>query len=235
MKNASLFTDVRDMFAAVLLATLALFIATAAPAKADTVGIACPIAQAKREMTDALPAGWSAQPIVSALSSTEVGVVGGQTALICRYGTSGAVLRNAPAGATCLASGTGFVCETMVVVIPPVAPADTGTVSIPHLGGTDLDAAGSTQDIKVVVTNPEFMAVISPANGARLATAKSSASGKAACQAANFKKKGVPATPVSGKNFVCYKTSDGRIGEFEIQGLTGGGSGGVQISFTTWN
>ena len=234
MKKASLFSDVRDLVGAVILTALAVLIASSGAAKAETVTINCPVAQAKREITDGLPGGWWNTPLLSTLSETEVAVIGGQKALICRYGQAGSIQRYAPVGANCTAKTGGFKCETLVLIPPPVLPADTGTITIPHLGGADLDVAGSADDIYVDVVNPGSQAVISPKNGARLAAPTAGALGKAGCQSANVKKKGVTVAMNSSGKFVCYKTSDGRIGELQVLEMPTSGGSKLKVKFTTW-
>ena len=72
--------------------------------------ISCPHDQIRREVTTNLPDGWWNTPIVNSLQDTQVTEIGGKTALQCIYGSAGRIQRNAPDGASCTATNTGFSC-----------------------------------------------------------------------------------------------------------------------------
>lgn len=113
--------------ATLALGALALFGAPAA--LADT--ISCPLPEARREIVSPLPPGWWTTPLVNRLTDTRVQDIGGRPALLCIYGESGSVQRNAPPGQTCVATRGGFECGRPggVVVVPP--PGGGGVVVTP--------------------------------------------------------------------------------------------------------
>ncbi len=60
--------------------------------------IMCPLSQATRTITEQLPPGWWTTPIVNRLSGTRMENIGGRPALLCIYGSSSTIQRNAPSG-----------------------------------------------------------------------------------------------------------------------------------------
>ena len=93
------------MFARRLFALTALALtsfAAIAPATAQT-SVACPFPEAKSTIVDTLPDGWWTTPIVDRLTETRIENIGGQPALVCRYGSAGQIQMRAPAGEPCRA------------------------------------------------------------------------------------------------------------------------------------
>ena len=72
--------------------------------------IMCPLSQANRTITEQLPPEWWTTPVVDRLSGTRVHKIGGELALVCIYGSSGSIQRNAPSGA-CFEIRDGFSCQ----------------------------------------------------------------------------------------------------------------------------
>ncbi|MEO8529588.1 MAG: hypothetical protein ABI459_00035 [Deltaproteobacteria bacterium] len=230
MKNSTYLTTLRDLLAALLLVAAALMIAGTGPAHAATETINCPLTQAKREVTTAIPSDWWNTPIVNNLSGTEVAVIGGQTALICRYGSSGSVQRYAPDGGDCVASGSGFSCETASPA-PPVGGVvhASGEVNLPLLGAAEFDGGGRSDVLHFL--SDGIAAALIPQNGARFGHASGTSLGYAGCSGETLRNRPTVLADILGGGFICYKTNNGRIGEFEFLGLSGGT---VSLAYTTW-
>ncbi len=75
----------------------------------------CPLAQARTEITTAIPSPWWQTPQIGKLTKTKVDVIGGEKTLCCgywAYGTTVWVMQKMPAGTTkCTVLPTGFVCR----------------------------------------------------------------------------------------------------------------------------
>jgi hypothetical protein len=213
---------------------LGLGLLSAGAAAAEVIN--CPLTQARREVTTALPGdGWST-PIVENLSAAEIKVIGGKSALVCRYGSAGSVQRYAPEGATCAASVTGFVCDGGAA--PPAPPSGAtvraeGTVSLPVFGMVDLDNGSSgipNMDVIHLISDG-MAAVIVPQNGGRLSAGFNEEPGHDTCAAATYKKQPVVLADLLGGGWVCYKTNKGRYGQMVFEGLSGGA---LTLTYTTW-
>lgn len=76
--------------------------------------VRCPIEEAQTEITTPLPKPWWQTPRTNHLRSVGIQTIGGEKALVCRYGGPGtefSVMRNFPEGAhDCRAAGNHFVC-----------------------------------------------------------------------------------------------------------------------------
>lgn len=228
MKHSKTRHGLRDLMGALVLTILALLIAGTANAATETIN--CPLDQARREVTTSIPSDWWNTPILNGLSETEVAMIGGQPALICRYGSSGSVQRYAPEGASCAATGTGFTCETAGPV-PPASGTEhaSGEISIPMLGAADFDGGGRA-DVMHFLSDGVAAALI-PQNGARLGSPSSTPLGYAGCSTETLRNRPTVLADILGGGFICYKTNNGRIGEFEFLGLSGGT---VSLAYTTW-
>jgi hypothetical protein len=108
-----------------LAAAFAFFFISAAPAAAESID--CPLSQARRTVTNDLPSGWWTTPLVNNLSDTRVQDIGGEPALMCIYGPSGSIQRNAPPNTTCRARTGGFECTPRIRMVPMPMPMPTPT------------------------------------------------------------------------------------------------------------
>lgn len=227
-------------FLAGLSAVFAFFLFTAAPAAADP--IECPLSQARRTVTNNLPEGWWTTPVVNSLSETRVQEIGGEPALVCVYGASGSVQRNAPAGQTCTARTGGFDCTARVrlpVPIPMPTPApvthSTGPLSAPQSYLFDLDtgAVGADGDIWFhAVTNTELY--LEPRGGAQMAVGDRSNRGFEGCSAASFSTARVALSAVPVGSYVCVRTNEGRISQFRMNAISSGSPKTLTLGYTTW-
>ena len=77
--------------------------------------IACPLKQARTEVTTPLPEPWWNTPRVGKLERVSVQTIGGNQTLVCEYwayGRTVSIMRLFPAGTTsCTPAGTGFDCH----------------------------------------------------------------------------------------------------------------------------
>ena len=101
-------TDISARVLALALLTLS------ATALAQESVIECPTGSIQSDVTTSLPDGWWSTPQGGKLSGTEVMNIGGKAALVCKYKTTSAivsVMRDAPSGMSCSASGNSFRCR----------------------------------------------------------------------------------------------------------------------------
>ena len=213
-----------------LAAAFAVFFLTAPTAAAEA--IECPLSQARREITTNLPDGWWTTPLVNNLSDTRVQNIGGDPALMCIYGASGSVQRNAPAGQTCTARTGGFDCAS---ASRPVTHS-TRILEVPQTYAFDLDAGnvGSAgADLWFhAVTNAELY--IEPRNGARIAVGDRSNRGRDGCASASYSTARVELAAIPVGAYVCVRTNEGRISQFRMNNITSGSPKTLTIGYTTW-
>jgi hypothetical protein len=113
----------RAIFSMVLLAASA-FVTQAEAA--SSVYVACPLKEARTEITSSVPSGWWVTPQIGTLQDVRVQNVGGQPTLVCAYwayGTQASVMRLFPEGmSSCAPKGAGFSCSsTSAAVKQPYA------------------------------------------------------------------------------------------------------------------
>ncbi len=229
-----------------LAAAFAFFLITAVPAAAESIN--CPLSQARRTVTNDLPDGWWTTPMVNNLSETRVQDIGGEPALVCVYGPSGSIQRNAPENHTCTARTGGFECTPRVRLVPGIIPRpmptptptpvthSTGPLSVPQTYTFDLDAGGvggAGADIWFhAVTNTELY--LEPRGGAQMAVGDRSNRGLAGCSAESFSATRVPLADVPVGSYVCVRTNEGRISQFRMNAISSGSPKTLSIGYTTW-
>jgi hypothetical protein len=220
-------------------AAFALLFITAPAAFAEA--IECPLSQARRTISNDLPSGWWTTPIVSNLSETRVQEIGGETALVCVYGPSGSIQRNAPEGQTCTARTGGFDCRPRLRPIPLPLPTpaprthSTGEREVPQTYVIDLDsgAVGGGGDIWFhAVTNSELY--IEPRGGAQMALGDGSNRGYAGCSGASYSTARAPLSAIPVGTYVCVRTNEGRISQFRMNAISSGTPKTLSIGYTTW-
>jgi len=227
-------------------AAFALFLLPAAPAAAETIN--CPLTQATRTITNSLPSGWWTTPIQNNLSGTRIQNIGGEPALICEYGPSGSVQRNAPENHTCTARTGGFECTPRVRITPVPLPAptpgvvtpapvthSTGPLSVQQTYLFDLDngAVGSSGDIWIHAVNATQI-YYEPSGGAQMAVGDRSNRGFAGCSSATYSTSRVHINRVPVGSYVCVRTNEGRISQFRVNGVTSGPNRTFTLGYTTW-
>jgi hypothetical protein len=225
-----------------LAAALAFFFISAGSASAQSVD--CPLSQARRTITNDLPSGWWTTPIVNNLTETRVQDIGGEPALMCIYGPSGSVQREAPPNSTCTARTGGFDCRPNIRLAPGVlrevlrpAPQThaTGALSVPQTYLFDLDngAVGASGDIWFhAVTNTQLY--LEPSGGAQMAVGDRSNRGRDGCAAATYSTTRVALGAVPVGSYVCVRTNEGRISQFRVNAISSSSPRTLSLGYTTW-
>ena len=215
-----------------LAAAAAIAAGAAGTAQADF--IRCPLDQARRTVTDPLPSGWWTTPIVNRLSETRIQNIGGKPALICVYGSSGSVQREAPAGQTCRAARGGFECARAAG--GGAVTHATGGLDIPQTYLFDLDRGAVTQrgaDFWFQAETASLLYLV-PRNGARIGVGNRTNRGAAGCAAARMSTSRVSLSDLPVGSYVCARTNEGRISQFRVNGISPGSPKTLSIGFTTW-
>jgi hypothetical protein len=239
------------------LAAAAALLSFAATASAET--ITCPLTQARRTVTNELPNGWWTTPIVNNLTETKIQDIGGKPALMCVYGPSGSVQRDAPMNSKCVAKAKGFECSTQGVVMPPVnagavgkAPVNvnaaakpvvtsgqTGTLSVPQTYSFDLDKGtiGSSAGADIWFEAETAQALyLSPRNGARMWVGNRANRGKDGCAAGTqYSGARVALSDLPIGSYVCVRTSENKVSQFRMNALSGGSPKTLTLGFTTFD
>lgn len=207
--------------------------AAAEPAFADS-DIRCPLSQARRVITDSLPAGWWTTPIVNRLTDTRVQDIGGEPALVCVYGSSGSVQRKAPPGESCSAVAGGFTC----VSSRPSGPQThtTGLLQVQQTFEFDLDrgqVGGTSADLWFQAETDDLLYLV-PRNGALIGVGDRSNRGYAGCRSARMNDSRVSLRDIPSGSYVCVTTNEGRISQFRVNGVSGGFPRTLSLGYTTW-
>lgn len=220
----------------------------------------CPLTQADRQITNALPPEWRQTPFAQRLTGTRITESGALQTLVCDYGEAGSIQREAPREARCTARTGGFDCRS-----PLVAAARTRTVSplpLVHRSGTltlrydapnqpmvDFDTGNATDPAHLSLPSHDFRFWISSptewemysSTGAHKEWPHNGTTplGQAGCAAerdtSHYSLHYRVLLPQVGR-YLCYITSEGRVGELTVTafGTTPGGSPTVTIRYTTW-
>jgi len=235
--------------ALLLVLTLA---ALAAPAAAET-RIDCPLPQVTRTITDNLPSGWWTTPVANRLSETKVMNIGGKPTLMCIYGSSGSIQREAPVGQQCRAVTGGFTCSGPTLQAPapsvqiapqqPAQPApqqagpvtfSTGALSVRQTHLFDLDRGVMDQqpaaDLWFEAKTAQEL-YLTPRNGAAMSVSGTRNRGKAGCASGRYSGGSLPLAKLPVGTYICVKTNEKRISEFRINGLS---NGTLSLGYTTW-
>jgi hypothetical protein len=121
---------------------------------------------------------------------------------------------------------------------PPPQPIHSqDTLQIQQTFSVDLDegnlANGPDVDLffQAVTASQLFL---KPMNGAQLAVGDRSDRGYDGCSAEAFSPSPVPLAAIPAGSFVCFATSDGRVGQFRVQSLTGSVPKKLTIQYRTW-
>ena len=217
-----------------LAAVFAFFLFTAPNAAAEDVD--CPLAQARRTITNDLPSGWWTTPIVNSLTGTRIQNIGGEPALICEYGPAGTIQRNAPAGQSCRARTGGFTCTARLTPAPRPQTHSTGPLDVPQTYRFDLDegrVGGAGADLWFRAETATSM-FIEPLNGAQIAIGDRTNRGFAGCSSAAYTTNRAPLSAFPVGSYICVRTSEGRISQFRVNGVTDGSPRRLRLGYTTW-
>jgi hypothetical protein len=212
----------------------------AAAGSASAADIDCPLTQARRTIVDPLPGGWWTTPQVNSLSDTRIVTIGGQRALMCVYGGSGSIQRNAPPGMICSTRPTGFRCTPPVVVTPPSPPPvtfSTAIVVVPQTYQVNFDngnvgsGGGSDLWFQAVTASERYL---TPINGAKIAVGDRTNRGRDGCATASYSTARVPLAAVPVGSYICMKTNQGRTSQFRLNAVTGLAVKNLEMGYTTW-
>lgn len=229
-------TLAKGLTAGLILAAGSLF--TAGAAHADRVVIQCP-AKVTGQPVGA-PAGWDLLRTETALQSTKVIEDGRRDILRCLYGQAGRIERLGPQDATCRATDTGFVCETAPAPAPAPAPVarvyKQGVVTLMGTQTVDLETGrvspANGADFWFQVQNSRT-ALIVPQNGAQISP-RIVQMGYDGCLNQRYTTQGISLQQIHPGSYVCYKTADGRVGEFLVTAATERAPFSITLDFTTW-
>lgn len=215
----------------------------AAAGSASAADIDCPLSQARRTIVDPLPGGWWTTPQVNTLSETRIVTIGGQKALMCVYGASGSIQRNAPAGMLCSTRPGGFTCTPPIILLPPIPPPappitfSTDIVVVPQTYQVNFDngnvGGGGGADLwfQAVTSTERYL---TPINGAKIAVGDRSNRGRDGCRVASYSTARVPLAAVPVGSYICMKTNQGRTSQFRMNAVTGLAVKNLEMGYTTW-
>lgn len=208
--------------------TIGLFAADTA--KAERRVIECP-ASITGKVVNA-PARWTALETTRDLQNTRVIEDGRRDILRCAYGQAGRIQRQGPQDATCRAVDRGFVCE---VPDPRPVTHSTGQRQIDQTFTINLDngnvGAGGA-DLWLQAPNA-IVRLLTPRNGAVFSVGPNQR-GYDGCKTASFSSNSMPLITVPVGTYVCYKTDQGRIGEFRMNDVDRQPTTKIRIGYTTW-
>jgi hypothetical protein len=210
----------RRLFVSLALATVAVGISML-PAKADVI-ISCPLPQATRAITGALPPGWSAQTQVSPVTDYKVDTSSGQPRLVCTYGAAGPISRAAPFGQLCAKiPGQKFKCTP---ALPPPGPVigvvSDGLIVLADNNTADLDSGSSAADIRLRADNP-FLRLLEPVNNTRFSPQGTATPDFNTCKTAPYSPGPIPQAQLPVGVWLCVKTSDGNFGRLRVSNING--------------
>lgn len=216
--------------------------------------IDCPLTQVRREITTQLPDGWWNTPSIDRLSGTEIQVIGGRRALVCKYGQSGQIMRLEPRRRDCVARRGGFDCRRQRPgfpggqwpgngnpgPFPPGGPGgayNQGSVELRQTYQMDLDSGrvgGGGSDLWFHALSPMEL-YLEPVGGARLAF-MGGGGGRQDCREADLNSDRVSLGRVNVGSVFCYRTGEGRLGQFRVTGFSNQGpSRTMMLDYETWN
>ncbi len=221
--------------------TLTLTVALLAPilgsnsASAETQFIQCPLGKIKTEVASDLADGWQSNPVERRLQSVNVARVDGRGQVLqCNYGAGFIISSAAPANKACeVEDRTGFKCRdaasnrrgTFHTAGVTLSPRDVVNIDGTGNGPWDADIwlQGNTQD----------SAMLSSFGDALMAQPGRQQNYRG-CQNARFAGRTIKLKDMNVGDYVCVRTSEGRIAEYRINELRIGRQISVSIGYTTW-
>lgn len=213
--------------------------------------IDCPLTQVRREITTPLPDGWWNTPMVNSLTGTEVTVIGGRRTLVCKYGPAGQIMRLEPRRRDCTPTRRGFDCRRARPGFPggPGGPGwpggdrpgggtyRSGDVDLRQTYQVDFDSGrvgGPGADLWFHAVTP-LQLYLEPIGGARMAW-MGGEGGRRDCREADLSNDRVTLGRVNVGTTFCYRTGEGRLGQFRVTGFSNiGPSRVIHLEFETWN
>lgn len=205
------------------------------PASAEAQFIQCPLAKIKTEVASDLPAGWTSPVVERRLQSVDVAAGNGRGQILkCSYGAGIVVTSRAPANTTCVIEDqTGFKCTPAAPRRPETFHTAGATLSLRAV--VNMDGTGNgpwDSDIWLQGTNQDNAMLSSFADG-RMAK-PGPQQGYKGCLTARYASRAIKLSDMNVGDYVCVKTSEGRIAEYRINELRIGRDISVSIGYTTW-
>jgi hypothetical protein len=204
-------------------------------AVAETQFIQCPSGKIKTEATSGVADGWQSKPVERRLQSVNVIQANGRGQVLqCNYGAGFIISRAASADKVCdVEDRTGFKCravvsnraETFHTAGVTLSPRDVVNMDGTGNGPWDSDIwfQGNTQDSAMLSSFGEaLMGRPGPQQSYR------------GCRNARFAGTAIKLKDMNVGDYVCVRTSEGRIAEYRINELRIGRDIAVSIGYTTW-
>jgi hypothetical protein len=204
-------------------------------ALAETQFIQCPLGKITTEATSGVADGWQSNPVERRIQSVNVTRANGRGQVLhCNYGAGFIISSPAPANKVCeTESRTGFKCRdaesnrpvTFHTAGVTLSPRDVVNMDGTGNGPWDADIwlQGDTQDSAMLSSfGDAVMAKPGPQQNHR------------GCKNARFAGRTIKLKEINVGDYVCVKTSEGRIAEYRINELRIGREISVSIGYTTW-
>ncbi len=120
-----------------------------------------------------------------------------------------------------------------VKIVVPNPPSPTTTSALVYSSGTAKINASSQADLDDGATDIEFhlVSALGSQNGATLALWGNAAPGKAECSGTALSTAAIPVNSYTVNQYFCYKTDQGKIGNFRVTDFN---SGAITIDYVTW-
>ena len=204
-------------------------------ASADTQYIQCPMGKIKVEVATDFPEGWETKPVERRIQSVNVVRIEGRGQVLqCNYGAGFIVTSKAPANKTCeVEDNTGFKCNDAVSRRPETAHTAGVTLSPRDVVNMDGSGNGPWDSDVWLQGNTQNSAMLS-SFGDALMGKPGRQQGYNGCKNARFASRAIKLEDMNVGDYVCVKTSEGRIAEFRINELRIGRDISVSIGYTTW-
>ncbi len=120
-----------------------------------------------------------------------------------------------------------------VKIVVPNPPSPTTTSALVYSSGTAKINASSQADLDDGATDIEFhlVSALGSQNGATLVLWGNAAPSKAECSGTALSTAAIPVNSYTVNQYFCYKTDQGKIGNFRVTDFN---SGAITIDYVTW-
>lgn len=204
-------------------------------ASAETQYIQCPLGKIKVQVASDFPEGWESTPVEKQIQSVNVRRIEGRGQFLqCNYGGGFIVTSKAPANKTCeIEDNTGFKCNDAVSRGPETI--HTAGVTLSPRDVVNMDGSGNGPwDSDVWLQGDTQNSAMLSSFGDALMGKPGRQQGYNGCRNARFASRAIMLEDMNVGDYVCVKTSEGRVAEFRINELRIGRDISVSIGYTTW-
>jgi hypothetical protein len=118
--------------------------------------------------------------------------------------------------------------------VPPIHAQGTFQMPTPNMANLDNGTTALFNGDLAYNAPDLFNLALSPQNGAQISFTNGAQRGFAGCSAAAFSTTPVQLSAISPGNYICFKTDEGRISEFQVTAIGGGLFRPLSISYRTW-